>query len=155
MIACDLLSLPEKARRRLRIFSLSPRSALPESLGNHIMPYDARFDGTGSPMPGTRGDFAQRAMAHFAGTILAKHPDGDLESHTKAINRVLSTLRPPRPISRTKASDDEIVALIHRHWSKVDGLSSRMLRYLRDDLNIACEQSRFRDLFIAVRNERP
>jgi hypothetical protein len=155
MVAGDLLAMPEKTRRRLRIFSLSPPSVLPEGLRRYLMPYDARFDGPGSPLPGTRGDFAQRAMAHFAEFVLGKAPEGDLEAHGTTVQRLLSSLRPPAPIARTKASDEEIVALIHRHWDAVEGRSGKMLRYLRDDLGIACEQSRFRDLFHVAREARP
>ena len=36
----------------------------------------------------------------------------------------------------------------------VGGQSSRMLRLLRDDLSVACEQGRFRALFQLVRRER-
>lgn len=154
MVAADLLAVSEKAQRRFRIFCLSPRSALPEGLRGYVMPYDARFDGAGSPVPGTRGDFAQRALIHFVEKILPARADGDLEAHAKAVNRTLSALRPPETITRTKASDAEIIALIHRHWNAVEGRSGRMLRYLRDDLGVACEQSRFRDLFNVARDER-
>lgn len=154
MIAAELLALPEKTLERLRIFSLSSGSAVPEGLSRYRMPYDARFDGDGSPLPGTRGDFAQRALAHFAETVLDADGKGSLERHSKAVSRFMSKLPQPEPISRAKASDEEIVALIHRHWRSVDGRSGRMLRYLRDDLGVACEQSRFRDLFRAAKDAR-
>ena len=154
MVAPNLLAVSEKVRRRFRIFCLAPQDALPEGLRPYVMPYDARFDGAGSPVPGTRGDFAQRALVHFSRHILASRPDSDLETHARAVNRILSALRPPEPFNRTKASDDEILALIHRHWKAVEGRSGRMLRYLRDDLGVACEQSRFRDLFNAAKEAR-
>lgn len=154
MIGQDLLALPEKTRSRLRIFTLASRASLPQDLSKYVMPYDARFDGAGSPMPGTRGDFAQRALAHFVESVLSDNPKGMFEEHADAVGQMMSKLRPPKAISRTKASDDEILALIHRHWSKLNGQSSRMLRYLRDDLQVACEQSRFRDLFRAARDAR-
>lgn len=154
MIAEDLLSLPEKARSRLRIFTLFPRSELSSGLSDYVMPYDARFDGPGSPMPGTRGDFAQRTLAHFVETVFEASPRGSLHEHAAAVKKKLSRLRPPKPIFRTKASDDEILTLISRHWGKVGGQSSRMLRHLRDNLQIACEQSRFRKLFLRVSEAR-
>jgi hypothetical protein len=66
----------------------------------------------------------------------------------------MSRLRPPKPISRAKATDEEIVTLIHRHWATMNGQSSRMLRHLRDHLHIACEQTRFRDLFRTAKDAR-
>lgn len=151
MIGDDLLALPAQTRSRLRIFCLSPPASLPKGLRDYVMPYDARFDGATSPMPGTRGDFAQRALAHFVDQVLKADPKGTVEEHAQAVGRIMSRLRPPRAISRPKATDDEITALIHQHWQKADGRSSRMLRYLRDHLQIACEQTRFRDLFRAAR----
>lgn len=155
MIADEVLSLPSKTLKRLRIFSLSSGEAVTAGLSPYRMPYDARFDGEGSPLPGTRGDFAQRALAHFVEVVLEDDPRGTLEQHAVRVQRIMAHLRPPKPLARTKASDDEILTLIHRHWSAVDGQSSRMLRYLRDDLGVACEQSRFRDLFRAARDARP
>lgn len=154
MIAQDLRALPKATQGRLRIFSLCPRSTLPEGLACLVMPYDARFDGAGSPIPGTRGDFAQRALAHFVDSVLDADPGGTAEQHAEAVTRIMSRLSPPRAISRKKATDDEIIALIHRYWVAADGRSSRMLRYLRDHLRIACEQTRFRDLFRAARDAR-
>lgn len=154
MVAADLLKVSDKARRRFRIFCLSPRSSLPEGLRAYVMPYDARFDGAGSPVPGTRGDFAQRALVHFVEKVLPARANADLETHAKAVSRILSSLRPPEVVTRAKASDAEIITLIHRHWKAVEGRSGRMLRYLRDDLGVACEQSRFRELFNIAQDER-
>lgn len=154
MVADEMLALPSKTLERLRIFSLSSGAAVPASLAPYRMPYDARFDGEGSPIRGTRADFAQRALAHFVEAVLEDDPRGALEQHALRVQRFMGRLRPPKPLSRTKASDDEILALIHRHWGAVNGQSSRMLRYLRDHLGVACEQSRFRDLFRAAKGAR-
>jgi hypothetical protein len=154
MVADDLAVLPSRTRARLRVFTLTPASMIVEPLRPYVMPYDGRFDGSGSPIPGTRGDFAQRSLAHFVATILSRHPKADFDGHAEAAERLLAKLRPHKVLKRTKQSDAEITALIHRHWDDAHGQSSRMLRYLRDNLGIACEQGRFRNLFLAARDHR-
>lgn len=154
MIARDLDALPENTLSRLRIFNLGNSTAIPATLRDYVMPYDARFDGTDAPLPGTRGDFAQRALWHFVKEILPFSPTGDSSEHAAAVNRLLGLLQPREMSVRKKLSDGEITALIHRHWLDASGQSSRMLRYLRDTLGIACEQGRFKDLFNAAKQER-
>ena len=53
--------------------------------------------------------------------------------------------------SRKRLSDDEILKVIDAHWDKAKGQSGLMLRVLRDDLNLACEQGRFKHLFHAAK----
>ena len=151
MIADQLTALPAPDRLRLRLFTLSPKAALPAALRPYFMPYDARFDGPDTPVPGTRADFAQRALSHFAENVLSRQPECTLDEHARTVDSLLADFRPPRLPTRSKVPDPEITALIHRHWEDVQGQSSKMLRLLRDDLRIACEQARFRDLFHAAK----
>ena len=154
MVWGQIEELPSVARARLRIFTRMPSHAIPAALKHYKMPYDARFDGAGTPHPGTQGDFAQRALLQFVERILPQEPTGDAETHAEAVNASLASLRAPAIPVRQRLSDREVIALIHRHWDAVSGQSSRMLRYLRDDLTVACEQSRFRALFNAAKEER-
>ena len=148
MLACDLENLSEQARGRLRLFCAARPAGLPGSLTKAVMPYDARLDGPDSPAPGTRSDFAQRAMRHFTEIIL---PQSDAAAtagaHRTAVERALTSFRPQRSIERSKATDAEIIALIAQHWGAAGGRAGRMLRLLRDSLGIACEQRRFTHLF--------
>lgn len=153
MIAEELSALGRSTRARVRLFNLGGAEVLPPDLQAHVMPYDSRFDGPGSPLPGTRGDFAQRALWHFVTEVLPRNAKADAAEHASAVNRMLSGMKPHNMPVRQKLSDPEITKLIRRHWRDVDGQSSRMLRYLRDSLGIACEQGRFKDLFNAVRSE--
>jgi hypothetical protein len=133
---------------------LSPASAIPETLRPFLLPYDARFDGPDAPLPGTRSDFAQRSLSHFVEAVLAHHAQADFDGHAEAVERLLSGLRRRSTPGRTRQPDKEIIALIRRHWNEARGQSSRMLRLLRDDLGVACEQGRFRTLFLAARERR-
>jgi len=154
MVAPQIEELPGAAHRRLRIFTRMPLHSIPVALAPYTMPYDKRFDGIGAPYQGTQGDFAQRALLHFVERILLAEPRGRHETHAEAVDAFLASLRAPPIPNRRRLSDREVIGLIHRHWDTVSGQSSRMLRFLRDDLNVACEQGRFRDLFRAAKDER-
>ena len=148
MVADDLSRLADRAEGRLRLFCAAPPTGLPGQLSAALMPYDSRLDGPDSPLPGTLGDFAQRAMRHFVEIVLPGTPAGsDIASHKAAVEQSLTDLRSPASIRRARATDAEIVELIARHWSQTDGRSTRMLRLIRDELGRACEQGRFVRLF--------
>ncbi|EJY58328.1 hypothetical protein PACIG1_5859 [Pseudomonas aeruginosa CIG1] len=53
-------------------------------------------------------------------------------------------------VKRRRASDEEVKALLIAAWGTHNGSSTRLLRYLRDDALVACEQSRFRSLWLEL-----
>ena len=65
----------------------------------------------------------------------------------------LSDLKQRTLPQRRRADDDEILQLLRTHWDAYKGQSSRLLRFLRDDALVACEQSRFRALWLQLRAE--
>ena len=50
--------------------------------------------------------------------------------------------------------DDEMKIIIKKLWSRADGQVGRMLRVLRDEEKIACEQGRFATLFREVKEAK-
>jgi hypothetical protein len=140
MVVDDLLDLPEAHRMRLRLFGLALPAILPEGLVECVMPYDERLD---RMLKGTRTDFAQRALSHFVGNV---PPGQDRLADRKAVLRMLAKHAVPKRIERPRLSDDEIVTAIARHLRSVTGIG-RILRRLRDDDGIACEQRRFTRLY--------
>jgi hypothetical protein len=147
LIVDDLSALAENELERLRFIGLGIQDACPTRLGSSILPYDDRLDGPDSPIRGTRGDFSQRAMRHFIGSVLPECTSLALEAHNSAVNNCLSKWRRPNAITRPSLTDDEIIRLIKKNWRAIEGQSSRGLRYLRDVEKVACEQGRFRILF--------
>jgi hypothetical protein len=147
MVRRDLAQLSDGEIKRMRLFGRRLKDVLDPRLHPYIMPYDSRLDGKESPVPGTRGDFAQRALRHFAENILKEAPRGDIRTHRQAVIDALAPLPDIEWPRRTPKSDDQIICLILAHWDEVDGRSQAMLRYLRDKLQVACEQRRFRNLF--------
>jgi hypothetical protein len=147
MVSDDLASLGDSDVGRLRIVGPRNAASLPERLRPCLMPFDDRLDGPAFPIPGTRADFAARAGRWFVEEIASVHPDGSAEVHAAAVAEALERFPPPPRFSRSPRTDVEIADLILANWERAEGKSSRMLRVLRDDLDIACEQSRFARLF--------
>jgi hypothetical protein len=153
LIGEDLEAIPGSARSALRIFtSHAGRDKVPELLRPNVLPYDERLDGEGSPRQGTRVDFPQRAMRHYVEDL-----DALGLPLAEGCNRVVTALsrlvRPSVPVRR-RATDEELLELLRLNWTAYHGQSSKLLRFLRDEARVACEQSRFRVLWSQARNER-
>jgi len=154
MIAGDFAALPEADRARLRLFTRAPISRIAPALRPFVMPYDDRLDGPDSPIRGTRGDFANRALRHFVEAIAGVDDCRSVEEHASAIRLALNSWRLAERVERIRHHDDRLLALMRHHWDEVGGSSSRLLRHFRDHLNVACEQGRFAALARQVRAER-
>lgn len=151
MVQAELAQLPAEQRERLRIFtSEAGARALPRELLTQAMPYDERLEGSRQDK-GTRTDFAQRAMRHFVTTLQAHALP--IEEARERVQVALSELSKPHVPVREKKTDDEIVATLKANWAEHRGESGRLLKFLRRDAGFACEQSRFRDLWRAVRDD--
>jgi hypothetical protein len=151
LIASDLEHVRPSAVDRLRIFTSRPgRERLPPTLRRVALPYDDRFEA--SSRSGTKADFPQRAMRHFVEDLRAAALPLAAAHH-----KVLESLAPfeaPRIPRRQRKLDYEVEQLISQHWERFSGSSTRLLRFLRDEANVACEQSRFRLLWRSVRADR-
>ena len=150
MVFNDINGAGRQALGKLRIFTSAPgASSLPPQVQPYVMPYDKRLEAV---LPGTKGDFPQRAMRHFV-EVLNGHLLEDAAQSRQLVLKTLAKLVAPELPARSKLTDDEIVALLKRHWRRHDGQSSRLLRYLRDDALVACEQGRFRDLWHRTKSQ--
>jgi DGQHR domain-containing protein len=154
LIEEDLLSIGTSDLSRVRIVGPVDAARVSPRLRPLIMPYDDRFNGQDSPVPGTRADFPQRASRHFLEQIWTANRDADLSQHADLVRAALQPMARPKPIERRQLSDDEIVQVISSRWQSADGQSAKMLRVLRDDEGIACEQGRFAELFKRARRLR-
>ena len=152
MIGHELEALEPSRRSRIRLFTAAQRQLIPLSLQPLLMPYDRRLEALPG-RSGTMSDFAQRALRHFAETILAREPLGNANSHSAAVQCALAGAKAPVRRRGTSMSDDEIVALISANWNAMGGKSAAMLRLLRDSFRVACEQKRFKKLFAVARLE--
>jgi len=151
MLAHDLSQLPQDAVRRARFFTSQPGAdALPDGLASMVMPYDNRLESVPN-YAGTRSDFPQRAMRHFV-EFLGAHKLPQDEARA-AVNEALAPYQPPCLIERQRADDATIKELIRKQWRATGGRGNALLRYLRDDARISCEQGRFAQLWREVSND--
>ncbi len=148
MIAVDLSTLDSSELRFLRIFGPRDLDRLPEHLHPYVMPYGETFDGPQSPLPGTRSDFPQRVMRHFVQSVLPlSDVTDDPDHHRDTVVEISKDWTLPTQVTRQQRTDSEIIDLVPRMWERAKGSSGRMLRVLRDQELIACEQKRFATLF--------
>ncbi len=150
MVSEDLGSAPSDTLHKLRIFtSREGRDVLRYSVKACVMPYDDRLEAV---LPGTQSDYPQRAMRHFV-EALSGHRLSLADGH-RAVSAAMGKLVAPTLPPRVKATDEQIVQMLSEQWSRHGGQSSRLLRYLRDDALVACEQGRFRDLWRQVKAQQ-
>lgn len=149
LVAADLSLLPPESIERLRIFtSVAGRTLVPPQLRASVMPYDDRLEALPGHR-GTRSDFPQRALRHFV-EVLQGH-QLPLSHAARAISNCMAKLTKPVVPTRAKFSDTHIAGLLKDNWSQHQGSSTRLLRYLRDEALVACEQSRFRSIWLALK----
>lgn len=149
MVGESLSALGPEVLARLRIFGVSLAPVLPVSLHPALAPYDARLD---TILPGTRSDFSQRALHHFVGLVAGdgeQGRDADYAAVANALDKVTAPARPRRP----RRTDAEILEMIRSRLQSQLGIA-RILRALRDEEGVACEQSRFSRLYRTALEQR-
>lgn len=142
MVGESLAVLSPQFLARLRIFGASLASVLPPALHSALAPYDARLEAI---LPGTRSDFSQRALHHFVG-LVAGDGQQDRRADYEAVTNVLAKVTAPERPRRPRRSDAELLELIAARLQSQLGVA-RILRALRDEEGVACEQSRFSRLY--------
>ncbi|MEH6498350.1 MAG: hypothetical protein V7751_03090 [Pseudoalteromonas distincta] len=150
LIGEDLGEIRGTQTDKLRVFTSRPGiEMLPSHLQRIAMPYDERLET--STLPGTRNDFPQRALRHFIEVLdLSSVPAEIARNNVSAAMDLLSLAK---TTIRRRASDSEITSMLERVWVDYQGNSTRLLRYLRDDALVSCEQSRFRRIWQGIKGQ--
>ncbi|MER8825329.1 hypothetical protein NKH73_02110 [Mesorhizobium sp. M0938] len=143
MVGKSLSELGPQTLARLRIFGASLASALPATLHPSVAPYDSRLD---TIFPGTRTDFSQRALLHFVRLVATKRDAYDRDADYAAVEAAIGGVAAPDRPRRPRRNDLEIVQLILARLQTESGIA-RILRALRDEEGVACEQARFSRLY--------
>lgn len=150
LVGSALAELPRSDLVRLRIVGSGLRSVLPESLWPFFIPYDDRVTGY---VPGIRGDLAQRALTHFLRECLPELPDADATAHAKWVETALGQMTAPVIPQRSRCTDAAVLEVIHQYLGS--GMTiARLLRVLRDQKGMACEQARFARLYRLATSRR-
>lgn len=151
MVQEDLLKLDDTSLKKLRIVGLSHAEILHKRLQHAFMPYDTRINNPKSGISGTMSDFPQRAAHHFVNNIWGDYPTVSATNHAALVKKSLAHLKKPVIPVRKQMNNEEIKVILTKNWDKAQGHSGKMLRFLRDQLMIACEQKRFSFLFKQVK----
>jgi hypothetical protein len=141
MVEDDLAASRPAREGRLRLFTGGRPRALGAHLAAMVMPYDARLADPALGLGGTADSFAGRALRHFVQTF-AEFGADDLDRAKTQVLAALDGRSAPIPVVRQRYSDAEITTLLRERWGESQGVASRLLRILRDDLGVACAQSR-------------
>lgn len=145
LVQDDLAQVTLARARSLRIFtSAAGVRCLPCHLQDCVMPYDDRLESVRG-FAGTRSDFAQRALRHFVEALQAT--EMPLQEAREAVAASLSNRRRRQRGMGQRMTDDEILKVLEAQWTRYSGSSTRLLRYLRDEARISCEQKRFSRLW--------
>lgn len=150
MVMPNILSLIRSGHNGVRIFTKT--TSICEVAIKYRMPFDDRLNDPNGPKPGTETDFPQRALSYFA-EIVKDNTSNDIRLDFSIAESALSGYNAPKKPIRIQKNDAEICEIIRCEMNVVGSRSSKMLRHLRDDLNIACEQKRFQGLFKSVVNQ--
>jgi len=141
MIHDDLAAVSAAKARQLRIFtSAAGAQFVPEHLADCVMPYDDRLESV-SNYAGTQSDFAQRALRHFVEALEAAALP--LEEARASVSEALAHEPRRLRLMGKRMSDEEIRRELTAQWARHAGSSTRLLRYLRHEARISCEQKRF------------
>lgn len=144
LVRGEFESLSPSETSRLRVFtSVAGARMLAHLPQVSVMPYDERLESVPN-MAGTRSDFPQRALRHFVCHLGAHQLPTDAAHREVEIAMSAYTKR-IHP-ARRRLTDAEVCDLIRKGWQACGGNSARLLRYLRDDEKVACEQGRFAKL---------
>lgn len=154
MVAPALDDISNRLCERIRIVGGRNVPRLNPRLESARLPYDDRLDGPESSLPGTRSDFASRAARHFVEEILVKNPHASSRVHREQVEASLATWTRPTAKAGVRKSDEEVKSIVRTNWMRAGGRSTTLLRILRDELNIACEQKRFSNLVADIRKEK-
>lgn len=145
LVQDDLARVTPAKARTLRIFtSVAGAQCVPVHLQGCVMPYDERLESVRG-YAGTQSDFAQRALRHFVEVLQATSMP--LEEARAAVAASLANRRRRQRSMGQRMTDDEIRKVLTAQWTRHSGSSTKLLRYLRDEARISCEQKRFSRLW--------
>lgn len=149
MLHDDLMALCDEQIARLRIITSEfGATKLPAKLREMVLPYDERLEGIAA-YAGTRNDFAQRALRHFVEELHGHElPIGIACERVASAMQALVKRTVP---ARERKSDEAIEDLILQNWNHYRGSQAVLLRWLRDEQLVSCEQGRFRALWHRVK----
>lgn len=146
MLWADLEAIPARHLKKLRIITTA-QATLPTRCQDQAILYDARLSGVKGGYGGAMTSLVQRAALHFMSTALADRRTLTVESQRRRVDIALASvpvvIRSPRRV----VDDASVVKAIEKMSHSEKSSFSTALNVLRHRKNIACEQSRFKELY--------
>jgi len=154
LVRSELDRLPSNILRRVRILGPRSQDDLPHRYQHYLLPYDQRLNGPNSPIRGTESDFAQRAAVHYLTQVARKAPQASASKDAQSVRAVMRDWRLRRRVVRVRLSDKALRAVMESKWTKLKAGKTAGIRYLRQELRIACEQARFGRIYRGIARRR-
>lgn len=145
MVGPWLSTFPPKVRSRLRLLGAGLGYVLPDELSSQCIEYDERLDAL---VPGIRLNFAIRAFEHFV-DLCAQTPISTVSDDQLRVAAALANVDTPARAKRPRMDDDDLVPFIEEALS-MGGSLAHGLAHLRNELGLACSESRFKRLATGV-----
>ena len=92
-------------------------------------------------------------LIHFVNFVATKREAQDRDADFAAVESALGSAVAPYRMRRPRRTDEEILQLISARLPSQSGIA-RILRVLRDEEGVACEQSRFSRLYRVAVDQR-
>ena len=143
MVSDDL----KQINKQFYIFTGSKDLAISLGFENNLMPYTEVFDGPNGKLRGTNRDFPQRTHVDFLNRL---QKFGNFDKAFESVQSDMKNWLPPIKHNNSKKTDEEIIKLIIKYMPSYNNYRD-LLRYFRYDLKIACEERRFKNLFLQIK----
>jgi len=85
--------------------------------------------------------------------LLPALPNGTASEHNQSVSHHFQAVKSAEKVERRKLDDEAIVQLMHKHSNEGVLTVTALLKIFRHSLGIACEQSRFKQLYQSIQNE--
>jgi hypothetical protein len=131
-----------------RLVLISAGAKRMNGLGEHLLGFDWRLQGDGGPLDGA----AMSLNVRVAELLLAGGYEHGVSALRARLSVVMASLPQRTPPARKRVSADDVAAFVREELSRdPDARATPLLRKLRDDLNWAFEEKRFRQIVADLR----
>lgn len=155
MISADLVTLDETDLARVRLVGNELEETGDFSLFENIMPYDARLNLDTSPYPGSKIDYAQRAVEHFVQCVLKDDAKGSAKEHATRVFELMQSYGTVEQAQKRGAVDDlEIRRLLIEEWDANFGKPTRLLQVIRKKYHLSCSEKRLFRIVDEIRQDK-
>lgn len=149
MVSDELTALSISERRKLRII-VSTKTSLASELAEIAIRYDQRLNAIEGAPRGANTSFVQRALLHLCRLLSENARITAVASQQTLVDRTLGQTTLINTPSRRRLTDDQLTRMIELELKRKIVGRSTLLKIIRQEKNVACEQNRFGELYDQV-----